>query len=71
VARTVRLLRPRVEGPALSPDNRRIAFKRRFGGVLTPVSWRLTVLDLQTAEEASSRKHEPSTTRRIGLTIGT
>jgi hypothetical protein len=50
-ARTLRILRGHVECPSLSPDNRRIAFKKRLGGMLGPITWRLTVLDLQTGEE--------------------
>ena len=45
-ARTLRILRGHVECPSLSPDNRRIAFKKRLGGMLGPITWRLTVLDL-------------------------
>lgn len=46
-----RVLRDDVECPSLSPDNRRIGFKKRFGGRLTPVGWRLSVLDVKTLEE--------------------
>jgi hypothetical protein len=37
-----------VECPALSPDQTRIAYKKRSGGGLTAVRWRLHVLDLRT-----------------------
>ena len=43
-ARTVRVLRGGVECPSLSPDNRRIAFKRRTDAD----EWRIDVLDLAT-----------------------
>jgi hypothetical protein len=49
-ARRVRLLSPDVECPSLSPDERRIAFKHREGGGLAPVTWRLSVLRLDTLE---------------------
>jgi hypothetical protein len=49
-ARQARVIRPDVECPSLSPDGTRIAFKRREGGGLTPVSWRLSVLRLDTLE---------------------
>jgi hypothetical protein len=45
-ARQMRVLHENVECPSLSPDNTRIAFKKRLGGV-----WRLTVLDLRTMRE--------------------
>jgi hypothetical protein len=45
-ARQLRVLHENVECPSLSPDNTRIAFKKRIGGV-----WRLTVLDLRTMQE--------------------
>jgi len=49
-ARTMNVLRDDVECPSLSPDGRRIAFKRRTPGI-GPVTWRLSVLDLQTLKE--------------------
>jgi hypothetical protein len=49
--REARVLRPGVECPALSPDNTRLAFKKRTGGVVTAVAWRLSVLDLRTDRE--------------------
>jgi hypothetical protein len=48
--RTARVLREDIECPALSPDGTRLAFKKRTGGVLTSVVWRLAVLDLRTLE---------------------
>jgi hypothetical protein len=48
-ARTLTVLRENVECPALSPDNRRLAFKKRVGGDLAP--WRFYVLDLSTLQE--------------------
>jgi hypothetical protein len=50
-ARRARIVRPDVECPSLSPDDRYIAFKRRQGGGLTPVTWRLSVLRLDTLED--------------------
>lgn len=44
--RRMHVLRENVECPSLSPDNTRIAFKKRIGGL-----WRLTVLDLATMLE--------------------
>jgi hypothetical protein len=49
VARTLTVLRENVECPSLSPDNRRIAFKKRVGGDLAP--WRFYVVDLSTMQE--------------------
>ncbi len=46
--RSAKLLRDDVECPSLSPDNTRVAFKRRVDGGLGPVRWRLSVLDLET-----------------------
>ncbi|MFH9073802.1 TolB family protein [Streptomyces alboflavus] len=47
---TARALRENVECPSLSPDNTRIAFKKRVrGGTKNP--WRLYVLDLRTLRE--------------------
>lgn len=40
------VIRSGVECPAVSPDNTRVAFKKRTGGVITAVTWRLSVLDL-------------------------
>lgn len=47
-ARTVEVIEEDVECPSLSPDGRRVAFKRRDGGLTGPVNWRLWVLDLDT-----------------------
>jgi hypothetical protein len=49
--RQAKVVRPDIECPALSPDNTRIAFKKRVGGTISPVSWRLSVLDLRTMQE--------------------
>jgi hypothetical protein len=49
--RQARVLRAGVECPALSPDNTRVAFKKRTGGFVTAVAWRLSVLDLATGKE--------------------
>jgi hypothetical protein len=45
-ARQMHVLHENVECPSLSPDNTRIAYKKRVGHL-----WRLTVLDLQTLKE--------------------
>ena len=47
--RTGRVIRENVECPALSPDNTRIAFKKRVDSGKGP--WRFTVLDLKTMRE--------------------
>lgn len=47
--RTVTVVHDQVECPALSPDNRLIAFKKRIGPADNP--WRLYVLDLATMTE--------------------
>jgi hypothetical protein len=54
-ARQVRLLHKGVECPSLSPDNTRVAFKRRvgLGDRLGRFAWRLYVLDLSTLEETA------------------
>lgn len=48
-ARTATVLREAVECPSLSPDNKRIAFKRRMPGMR--VLWRIHVLDLGSGVE--------------------
>ena len=51
---TAQVIRDNVECPSLSPDNTRIAFKKRsVGGFLEGgrITWRITVLDLKTATE--------------------
>jgi uncharacterized repeat protein (TIGR01451 family) len=48
--RLLRTLRENVECPSLSPDGKRLAFKKRVGGLLRPV-WRFHVLDLATMSE--------------------
>jgi hypothetical protein len=50
-SRQARVLRENVECPSLSPDNTRLAFKKREGGGVGPITWRLPVLDLQTLED--------------------
>jgi hypothetical protein len=44
--RTARVIHDGVECPSLSPDNRRVAFKKRMPGVR--LLWRIHVLDLET-----------------------
>jgi hypothetical protein len=46
--RRVKVLKPNVECPSLSPDETRIAYKKRVGGVS---DWRLHVLDLKTGRD--------------------
>ena len=48
--RRLEIVRPGVECPALSPDQTRIAFKKRVAAE-TGIRWRLHVLDLATREE--------------------
>jgi hypothetical protein len=48
--RRVRVLRANVECPSLSPDGRRLVFKKRIQG-RGPVVWRLHALDLATLAE--------------------
>ncbi|HVL25260.1 MAG TPA: DUF11 domain-containing protein [Thermomicrobiales bacterium] len=49
--RTVEVLRENVECPSISPDNTRIAFKKKVGGDLAGPIWRFHVLDLATMAE--------------------
>ena len=46
----MRTVRENVECPSLSPDGKRLAFKKRVGGLLRAV-WRFHVLDLATMTE--------------------
>ena len=48
-AKTMRVLRTGIECPSLSPDNSRIAFKKREPGVR--LLWRIHVLDLDSGKE--------------------
>ena len=48
--RSVRVLRDNVECPSLSPDETRIAYKKRVGAA---DEWRLHVLDLDTMRETA------------------
>lgn len=50
-AREFDVLRENVECPSISPDNTRIAFKKKVGGDLTGSIWRFHVLDLETMTE--------------------
>jgi len=54
--RTVRVLRENVECPSLSPDNRRIAYKKRVGD---PGVWRLHVLDLASGRDTPLVEERP------------
>jgi hypothetical protein len=58
--RAVEVLRDGVECPSLSPDGRRIAFKKRVPDPSGRIAWRLAVLDLDTLED-----HELAETRTI------
>jgi len=49
-ARKMRTVRENVECPSLSPDGKRLAFKKRVGGLLRAV-WRFHVVDLATMAE--------------------
>jgi hypothetical protein len=49
----VQVLREGIECPSLSPDNTRIAFKKRKTSSLGPPTWILSVLDLRTFSEWS------------------
>lgn len=49
-----------VECPSLSPDNRRIAFKRRVASGFGSAAWRIQVLDLDTG-----RRHDLAETRHV------
>jgi hypothetical protein len=50
-SRQAHVVHDNVECPSLSPDNTRIAFKRRVDDGQGPVTWRFSVLDLQTMRE--------------------
>lgn len=60
-ARSLKVVHDRVECPSLSPDNRRVAFKRRSaadaGG---RVAWRIVVLDLASGQETELAREERS-----------
>ena len=51
LTQTAWVRRSDIECPALSPDDTRIAFKKRNGSTWGPVTWRLAVLDLATEQE--------------------
>lgn len=59
-ARTLDVVADAVECPSLSPDNRRIAFKQRVGGLFAGVRWQIWVLDLSTLE-----RHRLAETRSV------
>jgi hypothetical protein len=50
-AHTARVLRDGVECPSLSPDNRRVAFKRRIPGIR--LHWSIQVFDLESGKETT------------------
>ena len=49
--RTARVVRTGIECPSLSPDNRRMAFKKRMPGIR--LVWRIHVLDLESGAETA------------------
>ena len=49
--REAKIVHDAVECPSLSPDNRRVAFKRRTDNAVGPVRWRLSVLDLDSQRD--------------------
>lgn len=49
--RTVRTLRTNAECPSLSPDGRRLVYKKRVAGRSPDAPWRLYALDLRTLRE--------------------
>jgi hypothetical protein len=59
-ARQATVIRDGVECPDLSPDNKRIAFKKRLPGSGGRIEWRLSVLDLDTLAD-----HETAETRNV------
>jgi hypothetical protein len=56
-ARALRVIHENVECPSLSPDNRRIAYKKLVGS--SPARWRFHVLDLATMRETPLAETEP------------
>jgi hypothetical protein len=50
-SREAEVLRENVECPSLSPDGKRLVFKKRVDGGLLSVRWRLHVLELETMRE--------------------
>lgn len=58
--RTANVLREGVECPSLSPDGRRIAFKKQVSAGIGPLRWRLSVLEL-----ATGREYELAETRSV------
>ena len=51
ITKEARTVRENVECPSLSPDNTRLAFKKRVSNAPGPVVWRLYSLDLATGVE--------------------
>lgn len=56
-ARRARVLRENVECPSLSPDNRRVAYKKLVGS--DPGVWRFHVLDLETMKDMPLAETRP------------
>ena len=53
-AKEMRVVHDGIECPSLSPDNTRVAFKKRVPTVPGAVAWRVSVLDLATMKETAS-----------------
>jgi hypothetical protein len=49
--RQARVIREGIECPSLSPDDTRIAYKKRTGGRFTPLKWRASVLTIATGDD--------------------
>lgn len=49
-AQTIQIVTEEGECPSLSPDNRRLVFKERQGGILSALHWQLVAYDLTTGE---------------------
>lgn len=59
-ARTATVIADEVECPSISPDDRRIAFKKRESGGVGPATWRIWVMELD-----SMRRHALAETRNV------
>jgi len=52
-SRSAHTVRTSMECPSLSPDQTRIAYKKRIGGTTTAIKWRLHVYNLQTGADVA------------------
>ena len=66
-AKKLTSLRTDAECPSLSPDETKVAYKKRLGNT-TPGIWRIAVLDLATGKETLTATCAASTTRSSGWT---